>query len=74
VCRNPLTIKEQLLSYHDETHIPRVVEEILSNWKSQSQEKFFNAILTVAYRDRVIAYYNEFKKALAKMDYDLNVG
>lgn len=68
-----MAIKEQLLSYHDETHIPRVVEEILSNWESQSQEKFFNAILTVAYKDRVIAYYNEFKKALAKMDYDLNV-
>ena len=57
-----MAIKEQLLSYHDETHIPRVVEEILSNWESQSQEKFFNAILTVAYKDRVIAYYNEFKK------------
>ncbi|GAB2319263.1 HsdR family type I site-specific deoxyribonuclease [Alkalibacterium sp. s-m-22] len=68
-----MAIKEQLLTYHDETHIPRVVEEILSNWESQSQEKFFNAILTVAYKDRVIAYYNEFKKALAKMDYDLNV-
>ena len=68
-----MAVNEGLLSYHDETHIPRVVEEILSNWESQSQEKFFNAILTVAYKDRVIAYYNEFKKALAKMDYDLNV-
>ncbi|WP_311919922.1 type I restriction endonuclease subunit R, EcoR124 family [Globicatella sulfidifaciens] len=68
-----MAIKEQLLSYHDETHIPRVVEEILSNWESQSQEKFFDAILTVAYKDRVIAYYNEFKRALVKMDYDLNV-
>ena len=68
-----MAIEKQLLSYHDETHIPRVVEEILSNWEFQSQEKFFNAILTVAYKDRVIAYYNEFKKALAKMDYDLNV-
>lgn len=68
-----MAIKEQLLSYHDETHIPRVVEEILSNWESHSQEKFFNAILTVAYKDRVIAYYNEFKKALTKMDYDLNI-
>lgn len=68
-----MAVKEGLLSYHDETHIPRVVEEILSNWEFQSQEKFFNAILTVAYKDRVIAYYNELKKALAKLDYDLNV-
>lgn len=68
-----MAVKEGLLTYHDETHIPRVVEEILSNWESQSQEKFFNAILTVAYKDRVIAYYHAFKKALAERDYDLNI-
>lgn len=65
--------QEGLLVYHDETHIPRVVEEILANWETQSQGKFFNAILTVAYKNRVIAYYNEFKRALAERDYDLNV-
>lgn len=66
-------VEEGLLVYHDETHIPRVVEEILSNWEAQSQGKFFNAILTVAYKERVIAYYQAFKKALAEMDYDLNI-
>lgn len=68
-----MAVKEGLLTYHDETHIPRVVEEIISNWESQSQEKFFNAILTVAYKERVIAYYHAFKKALAQKDYDLNI-
>ncbi|UZM98896.1 hypothetical protein OL548_32365 [Lysinibacillus sp. MHQ-1] len=53
-----------LLVYQDETHIPRVVEEILNNWDSQSQGREFNAILTVAYKPRVIAYYNEFKKTI----------
>lgn len=62
-----------LLKYQDETHIPRVVEEILNNWESQSQGREFNAILTVAYKNRVIAYYNEFKKQLADRDEKLNV-
>lgn len=65
--------KRGLLKYQDETHIPRVVEEILSNWKSQSQGREFNAILTVAYKNRVIAYYNEFKKQLAERGDNLNV-
>lgn len=65
--------KYGVLTYHDETHIPRVAEQILANWDLQSQEKEYNAILTVAYRNRVIAYYNEFKKALANQDYDLNI-
>ncbi len=60
--------KQKLLYYHDETHIPRVVEEILNNWLDQSQDKYFNAILTVAFKHRVIAYYEEFKKQLAKRD------
>ena len=64
--------KRKLLFYHDETHIPRVVEEILNNWEDQSQQKFFNAILTVAYKHRVIAYYEEFKKQLAERD-DINI-
>lgn len=65
--------KRDLLVYHDETHIPRVVEQMLANWDFQSQEKEYNAILTVAYRNRVVAYYKEFEKALAEMDYDLNI-
>lgn len=68
-----LATKKELLAYHDETHIPRVVDEILSNWESQSQAKFFNAILTVAYKDRVVAYYREFKKAIEERELDLNV-
>lgn len=62
-----------LLIYQDETHIPRVVEEILSNWESQSQDREFNAILTVAYKKRVVAYYDEFKKQLIKRGEKLNV-
>ncbi|SEP01226.1 HsdR family type I site-specific deoxyribonuclease [Paenibacillus sp. OV219] len=65
--------KRGLLAYQDETHIPRVVEEILNNWESQSQGREFNAILTVAYKNRVIAYYNEFKKQLTARGEKLNV-
>lgn len=65
--------KRQLLQYEDETHIPRVVEEILSNWESQSQAREFNAILTAAYKNRVIAYYNEFKKQMNNSGIKLNV-
>lgn len=63
----------KLLIYQDETHIPRVVEEILTNWESQSQGREFNAILTVAYKNRVIAYYDEFKKQITKNDQKLNI-
>src|SRR5699024_9098049 len=59
---------KKLLFYHDETHIPRVVEEILDHWAEQSQAKFFNAILTVALKHRVIAYYEEFQKQLKERD------
>lgn len=65
--------KRGLLEYQDETHIPRVVEEILNNWESQSQGREFNAILTVAYKKRVIAYYDEFKKQLTARGEKLNV-
>ncbi|WP_430112036.1 type I restriction endonuclease subunit R, EcoR124 family [Paenibacillus sp. B1-33] len=65
--------KRELFKYQDETHIPRVVEEILSNWESQSQGREFNAILTVAYKNRVIAYYEEFKKQLTDRGEKLNV-
>ncbi len=62
-----------ILAYQDETHIPRVVERILANWEHQSQEKQFNAILTVAKKNRVIAYYEEFKKQLQASGTELNV-
>ncbi len=65
--------KRGILTYQDETHIPRVVEEILNNWDSQSQGKIFNGILTVAYKDRVIAYYNEFKKQMKEREENLNI-
>ncbi|NLB43448.1 MAG: DEAD/DEAH box helicase family protein, partial [Clostridiales bacterium] len=65
--------KKGILVYQDETHIPRVVEEIISNWEEQSQARHFNAILTVAYKDRVIAYYNEFKKQLGNQDNKINI-
>ncbi len=67
------SIKNGLLKYEDETHIPRVVEEILNNWEGQSQGREFNAILTVAYKNRVIAYYDEFKRQLAERDKNMNV-
>lgn len=65
--------KRDILKYQDETHIPRVVEEILNNWNEQSQGREFNAILTVTYKNRVIAYYNEFKKQLNERGERLNI-
>src|SRR5699024_1448673 len=46
--------KHKIIEYHDETHIPRVVEEIINNWELQSQGRKFNAILTVKLKKRVI--------------------
>ena len=66
-------VKNALLIYQDETHIPRVVQEILDNWDTQSQNKEFNAILTVAYKKRVIDYYKEFKKQLTERGDVLNI-
>lgn len=60
-------------TYQDETHIPRVVKEILENWDLQSQGNVFNAILTVAYKHRVISYYQEFKKQLEESGKKLNI-
>jgi type I restriction enzyme, R subunit len=61
------------LIYQDETHIPRVVEEILNNWETQSQGREFNAILTAAYKTRAVAFYNEFKKQLNEREEKLNI-
>lgn len=68
-----LAIKNKLIIYNDETHIPRVVSIILDNYDEQSQNKFFNSIFTVEYKDRVIKYYNEFKKQLKERNMKLNV-
>lgn len=65
--------KRNLFVYQDETHIPQVVKEILDNWEGQSQSRKFNAILTVAYKDRVMAYYKEFKKQLAGQNPKINI-
>ena len=65
--------KRNILTYQDETHIPRVVEEILNNWETQSQGREFNAILTAAYKKRVIAFYDEFKKQLNERGEKLNI-
>lgn len=62
-----------LLIYQDKTHIPRVVTAILNNWESQSKARNFNAILTVAYKNRVIEYYKEFRKQLDEKDQQLNI-
>jgi len=56
--------QREILQYQDKTHIPRVVEEILAGWEAQSQGRTFNAILTVEYVKRVLAYYKEFRKQL----------
>lgn len=65
--------KNNILVYQDETHIPRVVEAILDNWEVQSKVRQFNAILTVAYKNRVIAYFNEFQKQLKERNTMLNI-
>lgn len=65
--------KYRLLLYQDETHIPRVVERILTNWESQSRGRKFNAILTVVQINRVIAYYKEIKKQMQERGIQINV-
>ena len=66
-------VKRGLLVYHDETHIPRVVERILENWDVQSKGRVFNGILTVALKKRAIAYYKEFKKQLKGVEDQINI-
>lgn len=65
--------REKFFTYVDETHIPKVVETIISNWDYQSQNRVFNGILTVAYKKRVIEYYHEFKKQLEAQGKTLNI-
>lgn len=63
----------KILVYQDETHIPKVVSEILENWDSQSQNKYFNAILTARFKSRVIKYYHELKKQMNEKNIKLNI-
>lgn len=65
--------KNDILVYQDETHIPRVVTSMLDNWEIQSKCRKFNGLFTVAYKHRVIAYYDEFKKQLAQRNMKLNI-
>lgn len=65
--------ERQLLVYQDETHIPKVVSEILQNWDAQSQNRYFNAILTARYKSRVINYYHELKKQMDEKGIHLNI-
>lgn len=66
-------MKEGLLKYQDKTHIPRVVADILDHWEEQSQGREFNAILTVARKDRAVTYFDEFQNQLAQRNQKLNV-
>ncbi len=72
---------ENVLEYHDELHIPQVVKSIIDNWEKHSKGSVngkkvshkFNGLLTVARKQRVIAYYDEFKKQLAESSLKLNI-
>ena len=66
-------VERQFLIYQDETHIPKVVSEILENWESQSQNRYFNAILTARFKSRVIKYYHELKKQMCEKGMNLNI-
>ena len=66
-------VERNILIYQDETHIPKVVCEILENWNAQSQNRYFNAILTAKYKSRVIKYYHELKKQMKEKGIQLNI-
>ena len=66
-------VKRDILVYQDETHIPRVVERILANWEEQSKGRYFNAILTVAYKKRAIEYFDEFRRQLEDKEDGINI-
>lgn len=66
-------VKRGILIYQDETHIPKVVSEILDNWEAQSQNRYFNAIITAKYKKRVIDYYHEFKNQMDSKGKRINI-
>lgn len=67
------SIDYDLLKYQDETHIPRVVEDILKNWDSQSDNRFFNSILTTGKIARAIKYFQEFKEQQKNAENPINI-
>jgi len=67
------SVDYNLLTYSDETHMPRVVEDILKNWDEQSQQRNFNAILTTGKIKRAIEYFEEFKKQQKDLECPIHV-
>lgn len=63
----------RILTYNDETHIPRVVAEILDNWDYQSQGRVFNAILTTGRIQRAIEYAEEFERQQEQRENPINI-
>lgn len=62
-----------ILNYNNPEHIERVVARILDDWNHISGNKFFNAILTVGLKKRVIDYYREFKRQIAERELNFNL-
>lgn len=62
-----------ILNYNNPKHIERVVARILDDWNHISGDKFFNAILTVGLKKRVIDYYREFKRQITKRELNFNL-
>lgn len=62
-----------ILNYNNPEHIERVVTRILDDWNHISGNKFFNAILTVGLKKRVIDYYREFKRQITERELNFNL-
>ena len=62
-----------LIKYQDGTHMPQVVKDILENWERQSQNRNFNAILTVGRIDRAVAYLEEFQKQQKEVNNPIHI-
>ena len=65
--------KRQIILYQDETHIPAVVSMMLKEWEAQSQNRLFNAILTVGLISRAVAYWKEFQRQQEGKESPINV-
>ncbi len=66
-------MKKEIVVYQDETHIPRVVKIMLEDWEEQSQNRFFNAILTTGRISRAVEYWKEFRKQQESNPHPINV-
>src|SRR5699024_10008016 len=53
-----------IIAYQERPVRPCGVEDILNSWATPSQGRKFHANVAVAYKNRVITLYNEFKKQL----------